>query len=201
MLNQSRFAYLIDITHKMIDAVERMIAGYNLFPSLVEEEHRMIKDHTYTKRLEEVLEEKTKAGEQISIAFDELQQLSQQLFLIWQEVDCEGQGTYPGDLSNCVSMLDGLSLALRTRANTLEVSVLEGVTEKLRDAHKRFKELLKHVKPMLELNRIAIGVVARNYQQSTRILLEMCEQAQATYTAQGQQTKPTAGTSTIFVKA
>lgn len=201
MLTQSRFAYLVEISQKMIQAVQAMMSGYKKFPALISEEHAMIQAHTYGDRLEAVIHEKASAGEEISNAFEELQQLSQQLFSIWGEAECEGQAAYPGDLSNCVRMLEGIHLALSQRETGLAIGVLELQAGRLKEALDQFQKLMTDIKPQIELNRTAITTVAQNYQHSTRVLIEMCEQAQATYTPQGQQSKPTSGTSTIFVKA
>lgn len=201
MLTQSRFAYLIEISQKIIGAVQSMMAGYRGFPALISEEHEMVKAHTYTDRLEEIIQAKVELGEKISVSFEELQQLSQQLFSIWSEAECEGQAAYPGDLSNCVAMLEGIFVALKARETGFSMGVLELQVNRVKEVVLNFKAMMAEVKPQLELNRIAITQVSQNYQASTRALIEMCEQAQATYSPTGQQTKRSTGTSTIFVKA
>lgn len=201
MLTQSRFAYLIEISQKLISAVQSMMESYKGFLPLIEEEHAMIKAHTYTDRLQEVCAEKTQLSEEISRCFEDMQALSQQLYMIWGEAECEGQAAYPGDLSNCLAMLEGIHTRLKFSESALALGVLELQVHRLRDTVTAFKKIMDTVKPSIELNRTAITQVAQNYQASTRALIEMCEQAQATYTAQGQQARPSTGTSTIFVKA
>lgn len=201
MLTQSRFSYLIEISQKMIVAVQAMTVGYRKFPPLIEEEHAMIRAHTYTDRLEQVTEAKTLASEEIAAGFDSLQQLSQELFVIWSESECEGQARFPGDLSNCIAMLEGIHKTLSGRTGTLALGVLDLQISRLKEVFTEFKTLIAAIKPLIELNREAITTVAQNYQNSTRILLELCEQSQATYDPQGQQKRPSTGTSTIFVKA
>lgn len=201
MLTQSRFSYLIELSQKMVVAVQSMTTGYRKFPPLLEEEHAMIRAHTYTDRLEQVVEEKHLAGDEIANAFDALQQLSQELFVIWGESDCEGQARFPGDLSNCIAMLEGIHVTLSARATNLALGVLDLQISRLKAVFAEFKAVTTEIKPKIELNRDAITAVAQNYQNSTRVLLELCEQSQATYNPQGQQTRPSSGTSTIFVKA
>ena len=200
MLTQSRFSYLIELSQKMVVAVQTMASGYRKFPPLIEEEHAMIRAHTYTDRLEQITEEKIFAGEEVGQAFDTLQQLSQELFVIWSEAECEGQARFPGDLSNCIAMLEGIHKALSGRMTGLALGVLDLQVSRLKGVFDEFKTLIAVVKPQIEVNREAISTVAQNYQHSTRVLLELCEQAQATYNPQGQTTRPTSGTSTIFVK-
>ena len=105
MLSASRFNYLIDITHKLTTAVVSMREAYAAFPKLVDEEHAMIMSHSYTPRLEAICAEKESLAVTITEAFEELQQLSHQVFSSWGDVDCEGVGSFPGDLSNCIQML------------------------------------------------------------------------------------------------
>lgn len=200
MLTQARFSYLIELSQKMVVAVQAMASGYRKFPPLIEEEHAMIRAHTYTSRLEQITEEKHDAGEDVSQAFDALQQLSQELFVIWGEAECEGQARFPGDLSNCIAMLEGIHKALSGRVTGLALGVLELQVSRIKSAFEEFKALIAVIKPQIELNRDAITAVAQSYQNSTRVLLELCEQAQATYNPQGQTTRPSSGTSTIFVK-
>jgi hypothetical protein len=201
MLSQPRFSYLIEISQKMIEAVKVMRTCYQALPPLIEEEHAMIREHTYTPRLEQIAQDKMEFGLKIEASFEELQQLSQELFGIWNESDCEGQAAFPGDLSNCIAMLAGIHKALSVRESGLALNVLEIQVQRLRETVETFKACVDVIKPKLELNRLAISQVARNYQESTRILFEMCEAAQATYTAQGQQAKASTGSSTIVVKA
>ena len=201
MLSQSRFSYLIELSQKLIVAVQSMMAGYQKFPRLIEEEHAMIRTHTYTDRLEEIVDEKMAVGDEITSAFEALQQLSQELFVIWGEAECEGQARYPGDLSNCIAMLEGIHLALSGRVTNLGLGVLDLQISRLKSTFAEFKIQVATIKPMIEVNRDAVSVIAQNYQNSTRVLLELCEQSQATYNPQGQQTRPSTGTSTIFVKA
>lgn len=201
MLSQSRYAYLIDLSQKIFVAVQSMVAGYRRFPALIGEEHAMILAHTYTDRLEQIVQEKVDAGAEITAAFEDLQQLSQQLFVIWSESDCEGQARYPGDLSNCVDMLQGIHKTLGDRASGLALGVLELQIDRIKTAHAEFSEVVRTIKPLIELNRDTVSTIVQNYQNSTRVLLELCEQSQATYNPQGQQSRPTTGTSTIFVKA
>jgi hypothetical protein len=201
MLSQSRFSYLVEISQKMIEAVKAMQSAYSQFPALIREEHDMIKAHTYSERLEEVMKEKHVLGDEIAAAFDELQQLAQQVYMIWGEADCEGQASFPGDLSNCVEMLRGIYSTLSHRATELQLGILNMQIEKLAQVHSSFKEQSEQIKPQLEMNREAISAVAKNYQMSTKILLEMAEQAQATYTPGGQQSKPKLSNSTISIKA
>ena len=95
MMTASRFNYLIEITHKLITAVAKMRAAYADFPRLIDEEHAMIYSHTYTVRLEALCQEKTHLSEVITEAFDDLQQLAQQVFTIWGDAECEGTAVYP----------------------------------------------------------------------------------------------------------
>jgi hypothetical protein len=201
MLGSSRFNYLIEITQKLIAAVGSMRQAYAAFPSLVAEEHKMILAHTYSVRLEEICAEKMTLSEQITASFEELQQLSQQVFSIWGDAECEGSAAYPGDLSNCLSMLEGILKSLRERNTELAANVLALQIDRFRDEFERFKQTASFVKPALELNRSALSGVVRSYQDSTRVLIELCEQAKATYSPQGTQTKSSTGTSTIFVRA
>lgn len=201
MLSQARFSYLIELSQKLIVAVQSMMAGYQKFPPLIEEEHAMIRAHTYTDRLENIIDEKHLAGEEITGAFEALQQLSQELFVIWSEAECEGQARYPGDLSNCIAMLEGIHQALSGRVTNLGLGVLDLQISRLKSTFAEFKSQVAIIKPLIEVNRDAISAVAQNYQHSTRVLLELCEQSQAIYNPQGQQNRPTTGTSTIFVKA
>jgi hypothetical protein len=185
----------------MIESVQTMILLYGHLPDLINAEHEMIRVHTYGERLEGVLAKKTEIGASITSCFEDLQQLAQQLFGIWGEADCEGQAAYPGDLSNCVAMLEGITKALATRESGLALNVLTLQAERLKEKVSDFKSSMEKIRPLIELNRTAISQVAENYQTSTRILYEMYEQSQATYTSQGQQAKPTTTQSTIFVKA
>jgi hypothetical protein len=82
MLSSSRFNYLIELSQKLIAAVTRMRDSYAAFPALIEEEHAMIKAHTYTDRLLEVCNEKNILASQITECFEELQHITQQLFNI-----------------------------------------------------------------------------------------------------------------------
>jgi len=201
MLTPSRFNYLIELSQKVIVAVDSMLQAYRGFPALIEEEHVMIKAHTYTDRLEQIAAEKFELSESIERGFEDLQQLSHQIYLIWGETDCEGQAAYPGDLSNSIKMLDGIAEKLRGSGSSLAMGVLDLQINRVKEAVASFKSEMVKIKPLIELNRIALTEITKNYQASTRVLIEMCEQAQATYTPQGQQSRPSTGTSTIFVKA
>jgi hypothetical protein len=201
MLNPSRFNYLIEISQKLISAVDRMREAYRSFPRLIAEEHKMVMSHTYTQRLEEICTEKTILAEDISAAFEEIQQLSQQVFTIWGDADCEGVASYPGDLSNCVRMLDGILESVKDRTPGLAANVLEMQIDKFKESVDLFKSVATAVKPIVEMNRSALSGVVKSYQESTRVLFELCEQAQATYSSQGVQNKSSNGTSTIFVRA
>ncbi|MCX6126295.1 MAG: hypothetical protein NTV34_16300, partial [Proteobacteria bacterium] len=162
MLTQSRFAYLIEISQKMINSVGVMMNAYRGFPPLIDSEHEMIQSHTYGENLERVIQGKIALGEVVSKSYEDLQQLSQQLFEIWGEADCEGQGAYPGDLSNCVLMLDGIFQALSDRETGLALGVLSLQALKLKDIVAEFKSLIQKIKPKIELNRTAISQVADN---------------------------------------
>jgi hypothetical protein len=201
MLSSSRFNYLIEITQKLIASVAKMRVAYEDFPPLVAEEHKMILSHTYSTRLEEICAEKAILGEQITQAFDDLQQLAQQVFNIWGDAECEGVAAYPGDLSNCIGMLESIMLSVRERGPDLASNVLSLQIDRLREEFSCFKKTAAVVKPLLEVNRSALNGVVRSYQDSTRVLIELCEQAQATYSPQGTQNKSATGTSTIFVRA
>jgi hypothetical protein len=201
MLSASRFNYLIEMTQKLIVSVTNMRLAYDAFPVLVAEEHRMILAHTYTPRLEEICAEKTSLAEQITAGFEELQQLAQQIFNIWGDVECEGVAAYPGDLTNCIGMLEGILQAVRDKNSDLATNVLSLQIRRLRDELDLFRKTASNVKPSLELNRSALNGVVRSYQDSTRALIDLCEQAQATYSSQGTQNKSSSGTSTIFVRA
>ena len=130
-----------------------------------------------------------------------MQQLSQQVFNIWGDAECEGTAAYPGDLSNCIQMLEGIHNAIAERQSDLSSSVLALQISRLKEELVLFKNMAASVKPKLELNRSALNGVVRSYQESTRVMVELCEQAQATYSAQGTQNKSSTGTSTIFVRA
>lgn len=201
MLTSSRFNYLIEITQKILLAISKMRECYAAFPRLIDEEHAMIQSHHYTARLEAVCAEKTELAEAITQSFEELQQLSQQLFNIWGDVDCEGTAAFPGDLSNCIQMLEDIHKALAERQSELSGNVLALQISRLKEELAAFKKVAGSAKPKIELNRSALSGVVRSYQESTRILVELCEQAQATYSPQGTQTKSSSGTSTIFVRA
>jgi hypothetical protein len=201
MLTQSRFSYLIELSQSMLSSVQAMILQYRELPALVAEEHKMIQAHSYTSRLEEVMLRKVEIGDHISVAFEELQHCSQQLYIVWGEADCEGQAAFPGDLSNCISMLEGICCSLIGKSSEFSIGVLQLQISRLKEALADFTSLIKDVKPLLELNKTALSTIVQNYQMSTRALIDMCEQAQATYTPQGQQSKSSQGTSTIFVKA
>ncbi|MCX6117385.1 MAG: hypothetical protein NT027_07585 [Proteobacteria bacterium] len=203
MLNTSRFSYLIDLMSSMSSSISTMIAGYRSLPSLISEEHLMIKAHTYGPKLEEIMLEKQTIGDSIERNYEDLAQCSQQVYQIWCEAECEGQATFPGDLSNAISMLAGIKNCLQNQkvCSDLEISIFDRQLQLLKDSLEQFKSLLTDVKPLLEINKLALSQVVHNYQMSTRALIEMCEQAQATYNPQGQQNRPAEGTSTIFVKA
>lgn len=201
MLSSSRFNYLIEITQKLIAAVTKMRSAYAAFPDLIAEEHAMIMSHTYTARMEAICAEKTSLSENITESFEELQQLAQQVFNIWGDVDCEGVAAYPGDVSNCIQMLEGIHKALVDRDSGLGTQVLDLQISRLKEEFAAFKALSAEIKPKLELNRSALSGVVRCYQDSTRMLIDLCEQAQATYSSQGTQNKPSTGTSTIYVRA
>ncbi len=201
MLSSSRFNYLIELSQKLIGAVVRMRDSYAAFPSLIEEEHAMIKAHTYTDRLMEVCSEKNMLASQITECFEELQHITQQLFNIWGDVDCEGVAAFPGDLSNCLQMLEGIHRAVVERQSELAAGVLELQIGRLRDELLAFKAVSSSVKPQIELNKLALTGVVKSYQDSTRVLLELAEQAQATYSPQGTPSKSAEGASTIFVRA
>lgn len=201
MLNSSRFNYLIEITQKVLAAMVKMRGAYAAMPRLIDEEHAMIAAHNYTARLEEVASEKAVIAEDISIAFDELQQLSQQIFNIWGDADCEGTAIYPGDLTNCIQMLEGIHKSVAERQSDLSANVLALQISRLRDELVLFKKVAAEVKPKIELNRSALSGVVRSYHESTRVMIELCEQAQATYSAQGTQNKTATGASTIYVRA
>lgn len=200
-LSQSRFSYLVEISQKMIQSIQVMVKNYRLFPALIKEEHDMIKAHTYTDRLESVMTAKVDAGVEIEQAFEDLGQLSQQLYVLWGDTECEGQAVHPGDLSNCITMLEGIHKSLQHRESDLAIGVLELQISRMKEVHSEFMTLMQEIKPSIELNRTVLTAVSQNYQSSTRALVEMCEQAQATYTSSGQQARPQTGTSTIFVKA
>lgn len=201
MLSSSRFNYLIEITQKLIAAVVRMREAYAGFPSLIEEEHAMIRSHDYTPRLEAVCEEKTVLAEGITQSFEDLQQLTQQLFNIWGDVDCEGTASFPGDLSNCIEMLKGIHQAMVERQSDLAANVLDLQISRLQEELMAFKVIASDVKPKIELNRSALTGIVRSYQDSTRVLFELAEAAQATYSPQGTAKKSSDGVSTIFVRA
>jgi hypothetical protein len=201
MMTASRFNYLIEITHKLIMAVIKMRNAYAGFPRLIDEEHSMIYSHTYTKRLEALCHEKTQLSEVITEAFEELQQLSQQVFTIWGDAECEGTAVYPGDLANCIKMLEGIHKVIVDRHRDLASSVLELQIAKFSEEFIAFKAQSLSIKPKIEMNRSALGGIVRSYQESTRVLFELCEQAQATYSPQGTQNKSATGTSTIVVRA
>lgn len=201
MLSSSRFNYLIDLSQKLIAAVIRMRDSYAAFPSLIEEEHAMIKAHTYTDRLMEVCNEKNVLASQITECFEELQHITQQLFNIWGDVDCEGVAAFPGDLSNCLQMLEGIHRAIVERQSELAAGVLNLQVSRLRDELRAFRVTSDAVKPLIERNRLALTGILKSYQDSTRVLMELTEQAQATYSPQGAPSKPVDGTSTIFVRA
>jgi hypothetical protein len=201
MLSSSRFNYLIEITQKLILAVDRMRDAYRSFPKLIAEEHKMVLSHTYTQRLEEICAEKSVLADDITAAFEEILQLAQQVFNIWGDAECEGSASYPGDLSNCVRMLEGILRSVRERGQGMGPEVLALQIDRLKESVDTFKSVATEVKPLVELNRSALSGVVRSYQESTRVLFELCEQAQATYSPQGVQTKAATGTSTIFVRA
>lgn len=201
MLSSSRFNYLIELTQKLIVAVARMRTGYAAFPQLIAEEHAMIRAHTYTERLVEVCNQKMMLASEISESFEELKHLTQQLFTIWGDVDCEGVAAYPGDLSNCVRMLEGIHGAIVERQSDLSSGVLRLQITRLEEELQIFKAVSAQVKPDIEKNRLALSGVVKSYQDSTRFLFELAEQAQATYSPQGTTSKPAEGSSTIFVRA
>lgn len=201
MLSSSRFNYLIELSQKLILAVARMRQSYAAFPELIEEEHSMIRAHTYTERLQEICNQKTKLADEISECFEELTQLTQQLFNIWGDVDCEGVAAFPGDLTNCLRMLEGIHAAIVERQSELASGVLRLQIERLGDELQAFKTLSAEVKPQIERNRLALTGIVKSYQDSTRILFDLAEQAQATYSPQGTTSKPSEGSSTIFVRA
>jgi FlgN protein len=201
MLSSSRFNYLVEIAQKLKQTMNRMMAAYSEFPKLIEEEHKMIFSHTYTARLEAICSEKTKLSEDITQAFEEMQQLSQQIYNIWGDLECEGIAAYPGDLSNCIQMLENIHTTLVSRGTSFSLSILENQITGLKNEFIYFKSAMKQVKPKIELNRSALTGVVRSYQDSTRVLIELCEQAQSTYSPQGTQKKPSGGTSTIYVRA
>jgi hypothetical protein len=151
--------------------------------------------------MEAICSEKTMLSDVIIESFEDLQQLSQQVFNIWGDVDCEGVAAYPGDVSNCIQMLEGIHKALVDRDSGLGTQVLELQISRFKEEFTAFKALSAQIKPKLELNRSALSGVVRCYQESTRALIELCEQAQATYSSQGTQNKPSTGTSTIYVRA
>lgn len=201
MLSSSRFNYLIELSQKLILAVARMRHSYAAFPELIEEEHAMIRAHTYTERLQEICNQKAKLADEISECFEELTQLTQQLFNIWGDVDCEGVAAFPGDLTNCLRMLEGIHAAIVERQSELASGVLRLQIERLGDELQAFKTLSAEVKPQIERNRLALTGIVKSYQDSTRILFDLAEQAQATYSPQGTTSKPSEGSSTIFVRA
>lgn len=201
MLSSSRFNYLIELTQKLIESVVRMRASYGAFPALIEEEHAMIRAHTYTDRLEAVCLEKTMLSAAVTECFEEMQQITHQLFTIWGDVDCEGVASFPGDLTNCVQMLEGIHAAISERQTELAAGVLSLQISRLREELDAFKELASKVKPQLEVNKLALTGIVRSYQDSTRLLFEMAEQAQATYSPQGTPSKSSEASSTIFVRA
>ena len=108
MLTSSRFNYLIEITQNILGAISEMRQCYAAFPKLVDEEHAMIQAHRYTVRLEEICKEKIELSEIISQNFSALHQLAHQVFIIWGELECEGSAVFPGDISNCIHMLDSI---------------------------------------------------------------------------------------------
>ena len=201
MLSESRFSYLIEVTENIVIAVNRMSRAYLGFPELVDAEHEMIQQHEYTSKLEETQTRKSELAEEIGVAFNELQQLAGQLFLIWNEAECEGQASFPGDLGNCIRMVEGIRRGLEGNSSTLAVNVLDAQIRKLRESHQLFSDMISKVKGKIELNRTALTAIVQNYQKSTRFLIELCEQSQATYNPGGQTQKPSTGTSTIYVKA
>jgi hypothetical protein len=201
MLTSSRFNYLIEITQKLLTAVARMRGAYSSFPDLIDEEHKMITTHQYTSRLEEIAFAKSALADEVSVLFDELQQLSQQIFTIWRDEECEGTAIFPGDLSNSIQMLTGIQQAMLERKSDLATNVLQLQISRLSEELEAFKAVASVVKPKIELNRSALSGVVRSYQESTRVMVELCEQAQATYSSQGTQNKASTGTSTIFVRA
>jgi hypothetical protein len=201
MLNSSRFNYLIEITQKYLAAIVKMRECYAAMPKLIDEEHAMIHSHSYSARLEELAAEKSLLADEITTAFDELQQLSQQIFNIWGDADCEGSAMHPGDLSNGIQMLEGIHKAIAERQTDLSANVLSLQISRLKEELALFKKVAAEVKPKIELNRSALSGVVRSYQESTRVMIELCEQAQATYSAQGTQNKSSNGASTIYVRA
>jgi hypothetical protein len=98
-------------------------------------------------------------------------------------------------------MLEGILQSVRERHTELAANVLALQIDRFKDEFGRFQESARVVKPALELNRSALNGVVRSYQDSTRVLVELCEQAQATYSPQGTQNKSSTGTSTIYVRA
>ena len=201
MLTQSRFSYLIEVTEKIVAAVTRMTQSYLRFPALIDAEHRMIQSHTYTLELEEITIKKSQLADEITMAFNDLQQLASQLFIMWNEAECEGQASFPGDLGNCVRMVEGIRKGLSGDDLNLSAGILDFQIKRLNDAYQNFTEVMKTVKGKIELNRSALSGIVQNYQNSTRVLIELCEQAQAIYSPDGQTQRPSTGTSTIFVKA
>lgn len=201
MLSSSRFNYLVEIAQKLKQSILSMMSAYSKFPKLIEEEHKMIFSHTYTSRLEAICLEKTQLSDEITLAYEEMQQLSQQIYNIWGDLECEGIAAYPGDISNCIQMLEDIHTTLMSRGSSFSLSVLENQIFALKSEFTNFKNSMKQIKPKIELNKSALTGVVRSYQDSTRVLIELCEQAQSTYSSQGTQKKSSNGTSTIYVRA
>jgi flagellar biosynthesis/type III secretory pathway chaperone len=202
VLTESRFSYLIEIAQRMLLCIQQMSSTYRQLPPLIDEEHAMIKSHTYTDRLESVMKAKVEASDGITACFEELSQLSQEVYLIWKESDYEGQAVFPSDLNQSIKMIENIHQGfVMDGGSPLRTSVLLAEIEKLMAAHREFKDLASLIKPKLEVNRTALTQIVTNYQMSTRALIEMCEHVQATYNPNGQQKKSSQGTSTIFVKA
>jgi hypothetical protein len=200
-MNQSRYEYIVEISRKILTSVESMNRAYADLPPILNQELDCIKAHTYGDVLEDCLRRKQALGETIAESFESLQQLTQQVYMIWNDEECEGAAQSPGDLSNCIQMLRGLLKRVSVNHSILNAAQLSIVVEKIAAEHSRFKSTAEIVKPRIEVNKMAIENVAYHYQESTRILYELAEQTQAVYTSQGQTAKGSGRSSSIVVKA
>jgi hypothetical protein len=98
-------------------------------------------------------------------------------------------------------MLKGIHPAIIERQSDLAANVLDLQISRLQEELTAFKAVASDVKPKIELNRTALTGIVRSYQDSTRVLFELAEAAQATYSPQGTAKKSSDGASTIFVRA
>lgn len=176
---------VITVASKMKEQLQGIHNIYEQMPRLIKKEHAAIKA-SKIEEVEAIALEKTTLGDKADALFAELRRHAERLVEIYKKV-CERPENEitSANISDCISLFEEIAATYRKKGFGGEV--FEHVLRGFKEVFRKFVELKKEARPIVERNKYVLSRLIQQRQENYRFWQEVAMETMANYNKEGRQ--------------